>query len=30
MFVFVWLGISELNSCFYSIDDVASDLGEDV
>ena len=28
--VFVWLGISELKSCFYSIDDVAPDLGEDV
>ena len=25
---FVWLGIGKLNSCFYSINDIALDLGE--
>ena len=28
--VFVWLGIGKLNSCFYSINDIALDLGEEV
>ena len=27
--VFVWLGIGKLNSCFYSINDIALDLGEE-
>ena len=28
--VFVWLGIGKLNSCFYLINDIALDLGEEV
>ena len=28
--VFVQLGISKLNSCFYSINDIALDLGEEL
>ena len=28
--MFVWLGIGKLNSCFYSINDIALDLGEEV
>ena len=27
---FVWLGIGKLNSCFYLINDIALDLGEEV
>ena len=28
--VFVWLGTGKLNSCFYSINDIALNLGEEI